>query len=140
MPAAKEMAEELIRRAPDADWLRELTDALDRKVRTQPLDRLMRLWSLSGAEAARAFGVSRQAFAKWLERGVPAERAQAVAEMDAATEILDRRVKRERIPAIVRREARALGGRSLYEMARAGRHGEVLEAVRAMFDLRRIQP
>jgi hypothetical protein len=140
MRTPHEVAERLIAEAPSLDWLRALTDDLDREVRTAPLERLLSLWGLSGAEAARAFGVSRQAFAKWLQRGVPADRAPALAELSAATDMLDRRVKRERIPAVVRRPAEALGGRSLYELACAGRHAEVREAVEGMFDLRRVQP
>jgi transcriptional regulator with XRE-family HTH domain len=140
MPAAKDVAEDLIRNAPDQAWLRSLTDELDRQVRTEPLERFTTLWALSGAEAARAFGVSRQAFSKWSQNGVPADRSPAVADLAAATDVLDRRLKRELIPAVVRREAPALGGHSLYEMACLGRHDEVLEAVRAMFDLRRVQP
>jgi hypothetical protein len=134
------VAEDLIRRAPSRRWLRALTDELDRKVRADPLERLMSLWALSGAEAGRAFGVTRQAFAKWLENGVPADRAPALADLAAATDLLDRHLKRERIPAVVRREAERLGGRSLYDMACAGEHPAVLEAVRAMFDLGRVQP
>jgi hypothetical protein len=134
------VAEDLIRSAPSQRWLRALTDELDRKVRTDPLERLMTLWALSGAGAGRAFGVTRQAFSKWLENGVPADRAPAVADLAAATELLDRHVRRERIPAVVRRQAEQLGGRSLYEMACAGEHRAVLEAVRTMFDLGRVQP
>jgi hypothetical protein len=140
LPKPKDLAADLIRQAPDQDWLRELTDTLDRRVRTEPLERLTTLWGLSGAEAGRAFGVSRQAFSRWLRDGVPAGRTPAVADLAAATDLLDRHVKRERIPAVVRRKADVLGGRSLYDMACEGRRRELLEAVRAMFDLRRLQP
>ena len=57
-----------------------------------------------------------------------------------ATDLLDRRVKRERIPAVVRRSAANLGGRSLLDLAYSGRYREVRDAVAAMFDLRRVQP
>ena len=137
---ASEMAEQLVADAPDLEWLRALTDDLDRQLRTAPLERLLSLWQLSNAEAARAFGVSRQAFSRWLRDGIPAERTVAVAEMAAATDVLDRRVKRERIPAVVRRPAEMLGGVSLLDFACAGRHAEVREAVDSMFDLRRVQP
>jgi hypothetical protein len=139
-PNAQDFAKVLIRGAPDNAWLRELTDVLDRQVRMSPLERFVTLWGLSGAEAARAFGVSRQAFAKWQENGVPAEREVALADLGTATEVLARRVKRERIPAVIRRRAELLGGKSLYEMACEGRHQDVLDAVRRMFDLRRVQP
>lgn len=134
-----EAAERVLAQAGD-DWTRAFLDALDRRVRTQPLARLVALWDLSGAGAARLFGVSRQAFAKWLERGPPADRAAAVAALAAATDLLERYVKRENIPAVVRRTAPALGGRSLLQIAERGGVDEVLQNVQSMFDLRRVQP
>jgi hypothetical protein len=53
-----------------------------------------------------------------------------------ATDLLDRYLRRDRIPAVVRRPAEALGGRSLLEMAEAGQSAAVVTAVRQMFDLR----
>lgn len=140
VPEAKQMARDLIRRAPDRRWLRELTDELDREIRTDPLERLQELWGLSGADVGRLFGVSRQAVAKWSRTGVPADRAPALSDLAAATDLLDRKLKRERIPAVVRRPADRLGGRSLLDLAGEGRHREVLAVVREMFDLRRVQP
>jgi len=136
----EEVAARLIAEAPDESWIRSLVDHLDRRVRTQPLERLLSLWGLSASEAARVFGVSRQALSKWRRQGPPAERAPMIAALAAATDQLDRHVKRERIPAAVRRPAAKLGGRSLYETACAGRHLEVRDAVAEMFDLRRVQP
>jgi hypothetical protein len=127
-------------RDSDPAWARRLVDELDRAVRTEPLERLIELWGLSNAAAARTFGVSRQAFSKWLRKGPPADRAGAVADLATATDLLDRYVKRERIPAVVRRGAPALGGRSLVELAEAGDTAAVARAVSEMFDLRRVQP
>lgn len=126
--------------AVDSLWARRLVDELDRAVRTEPLERFVELWDLSNAGAARVFGVSRQAFSKWLVSGPPAARAAAIADLSAATDILDRHVKRERIPAVVRRQAPAFGDRSLLEMAQAGETDAVARAVHDMFDLRRVQP
>jgi transcriptional regulator with XRE-family HTH domain len=140
MRSPHDVAKELIEEAPSTDWLRALADDLDRRLRAAPLDQWLALWGLSDAEAARAFGVSRQAIGKWRRGGVPPGRAPALADLAAATDILDRKVKRERIPAVVRRAAPSLDGRSLYELACAGEHARVLEAVRHTFDLRRIQP
>ena len=140
MKTARKEARRLIDEAPDRDWLREVANELDRAVQISPLERLTRLWGLSNAEAARMFGVSRQAFSKWLKAGVPSGRVTAVADLDAATEILSRRIKRERIPAVVRQAAPSLSGQSLYEMACEGRHSEVREVVARMFELRRVQP
>lgn len=140
MKTAHAEAQRLIAAAPSLDWLRAVADELDREVRTSALERLTTLWGLSNAEAARMFGVSRQAFSRWIERGIPSDRATAVADLDAATSLLSRKLKRERIPAVVRRAAPSLAGRSLYALACEGRHREVREAVTTMFDLRRVQP
>lgn len=137
--APEEMASELVESA-DADWLRDLVDALDRRVRTEPLRRMTTLWDLSNAAAARIFGVSRQAFSKWLATGPPADRVDDVTAVDDITAVLDRYVKRERIPAVVRRQSPRLGGISIIERLEDGDYEETSEVVRSMFDLRRIQP
>lgn len=136
----EQTAAQLIAEAPDAAWLRAVADTLDRELRLSPLQRIQRLWGLSSAEAASLFGVSRQAYSKWLKAGVPAERSEAVADLAAATDLLDRYLKRERIPAVVRRSAAMLGNRTLIDLARAGDYQGVREAVASMFDLRRVQP
>ncbi len=124
----------------DDDWARRLVDELDRRVRSRPLERLVEAWGLSKAGAARLFGVSRQAFAKWLEHGPPSERAAQVADLATATELLERHVRRDRIPAVVRRPAADLGGRSLLDLAEEGRAAELRDYLGRLFDLRRIQP
>ena len=124
-----------------ADLLaRESADVLDRvSVRLQrmqaihPLDRVMQAWDLSHADVGRMFSLSRQAIAKWLNIGVPAERVTAVADMAAATDLLQHSLKPDRIPAVVRRPAPALGGKSLLDLASAGDTTAVLVACRAMF-------
>jgi len=136
---ADELARELIDSA-DPDWLRELIDLLDREVRTSPLERLVTHWELSNAAAARLFGVSRQAFAKWLHNGPPAERVDDVTTVDNITILLDRYVKRERIAAVVRRPSTNLDGRSILETLEDGDYQEAERSIRSTFDLRRIQP
>lgn len=134
-----DLARELVESA-DPDWVRHLVDALDREVRTAPLHRLTTLWDLSNAAAARLFGVSRQAFSKWLQHGPPADRADDVARVATITDQLDRQVKRERIPAVVRRPAPVLGGASIIAMLEAGEHQQAATAVERIFDLGRVQP
>ncbi len=124
----------------DRTWLREVVSQLDVNLQRSALERLIALWGVSAAEAAGFFGVSRQAFAKWLRVGPPADRAPAVAALEDATELLARHLKRERIPAVVRRHSALTGERSLLQMASAGEHEQILGAVRTMFDLRRVQP
>jgi hypothetical protein len=124
----------------DRAWLREVVSRLDLTLQRSALERLITLWSVSSAEAAGFFGVSRQAFAKWLQVGPPADRAPAIAALEDATELLARHLKRERIPAVVRRPSTLTGERSILQMASAGEYEQVLGAVRTMFDLRRVQP
>ena len=109
-------------------------------VRTEPLRRLISLWDLTNAGAARIFGVSRQAFSKWLASGPPADRVDDVASVDDITTLLDRYVKRERIPAVVRRPSAKFGDRSIVDRLEVGEYEETVERVRSTFDLRRVQP
>jgi hypothetical protein len=121
-------------------WTQEFLRALDARVRSAPLERFMATWDLSAAAAGRVFGVSRQAVAKWRGSGVPDDRAVALADLVAATDVLERYVRRERIPAVVRRPAEILGGRSLLDLAEAGRYDEVRRGAARMLDIRRVQP
>jgi hypothetical protein len=139
-PSAHDVAARLIEQAPDERWLRTLVGDLDRRIRARPLERLLTLWHLSAAQGAQLFGISRQAFMKWMKAGPPAERAEAVAALAAATDLLDRHLKRERIAAVVRRKAPQLADRSLLDVASAGEYTKVRSAVEEMFDLRRVQP
>jgi hypothetical protein len=126
----------------DADdmWTLEFLHALETRVRTRPLERLMATWDLSAAGAGRIFGVSRQAVAKWRGSGVPDDRAVALADLVAATDVLERYVRRDRIAAVVRRPADVLDGRSLLEIAEEGRFADVRRGVVTMLDLRRVAP
>ncbi|HEX6300652.1 MAG TPA: hypothetical protein VF148_09340 [Acidimicrobiia bacterium] len=137
--APEEAARELIESA-DVGWLRDLVDALDRQVRTEPLNRLTTLWDLSNAAAARIFGVSRQAFSKWLASAPPADRVDDVAAVDDITSLLDRYVKRERIPAVVRRPSERFGDQTIVDRLESGDYRHTADLVREMFDLRRVQP
>ena len=101
------------------------------------LVRTIGLWRLSQAKAAALFGVSRQAFAKWLQRGVPADHAVAVADLKAATDLLERYLKRDRIPAVVRRPVPKLDGVSLLDLVGRGDTKWLLSACREMFDFER---
>ncbi|HNP35865.1 MAG TPA: hypothetical protein PKK10_08430 [Woeseiaceae bacterium] len=114
-------------------WLDEFAENLDRYRASQSLARVLSTWNLSQSHAARLFGVSRQALNKWLERGVPAERTLAIADLAAATDLLVHYLKRDRIPAVVRRPAIALNNQSLFTLLEAGDSAAVLDACRQMF-------
>ena len=130
--APSEAAQVLLRRA-DEVWLSELQRSLDRQRSRAGFDRVLAVWNLNQSDAAALFGVTRQAIAKWRTRGVPAGRLEAVADLSAATDLLIRHLKRDRIPAVVRRGSMQLGGRSLLDLVKQGRTRDVLFACRAMF-------
>ena len=134
MRDAEEAAERTFREhRHDAGWLDAFIASLDRRRAVESFTRTTEAWGLSQAEAARLFGVSRQAVGKWRRRGVPPERAGAVADLAAATDLLVRYLKRDRIPAVVRRPIPALGGVSLAELLGRGDTRAVLAACRDMF-------
>ncbi len=127
-----EAARVLVSRA-DEVWLSELQRSLDRQRARSGFDRVLAIWNLSQSDAADLFGVTRQAIAKWRSRGIPAGRIEAVADLSAATDLLVRHLKRDRIPAVVRRGSTQLGGLSLLDLVNQGRTRDVLDACRAMF-------
>ncbi|MFH1812183.1 MAG: hypothetical protein ABIJ09_25830 [Pseudomonadota bacterium] len=131
--AARELA-----RAASPAWLSGLRRHLAEQGAIDELPRVLAAWGLSQSEAATLFGVSRQALSKWLSRGVPGERLEAVADLAAATDVLCHYLKPERIPAVVRRKAENLQGKSLLDLAGRKRTREVLAACREMFDFSRI--
>jgi predicted transcriptional regulator len=117
----------------DRGWLDEFAESLDRYRAAQSFARVLSVWDLSRSEAARFFGVSRQALSKWLRQGVPAERSETVADLAAATDLLVHHLKRDRIPGVVRRPASELANRSLLDLLAAGDTRVLLAACRDMF-------
>jgi hypothetical protein len=133
-------AAEMIATRADEQWVIDLLGELEQRLRPDPLRQLCSRWDLSNAAAARMFGVSRQAFSKWLEHGPPPDRSTTIADLAAATDLLAARVHPDRIPAIVRRPADDLDGATMLELAHGGRTAELVEHVRSWLDVRRVQP
>ena len=119
-------------------WLDRFAAELDRRRGIGELRRVLEVWGLNQSDAARMFSVSRQAIAKWAAGGPPPERAATLADLAAATDLLVRYLRRERVPAVVRRPVDAAGGRSLLQVATSA-PAEALEQCRAMFDFTRVQ-
>ena len=99
-----------------------------------PLRRIIDAFALSKTDAAKLFGVTRQAVDGWLAGGVPAERQEKVATLLALCDLLQRKLKPDRLPGVARRPADAYGGRTMLELIAADRHGELLQSVRESFD------
>src|SRR5436190_14143379 len=68
----------------DAEWVTRFAAELDRRRSSEELARVLTVWGLSQANAARLFGVSRQAVTKWLGRGLPIVRPGAIGDLAAA--------------------------------------------------------
>lgn len=134
-----ELARELLE-AGAGEWAEQLVSELERRLAFRPLERAMRVWDLSVSKTARMFGVSRQAFQKWLDSRPPADRLTDVARLDRATQLLVDHVRPTRIPAVVRRPAKRLGGRSLLDVALDGDLDTVVAELERTFDLSRVQP
>ena len=139
LPPARAAERLIAAHRQDPEWLDQFSAALDRQRQSGALDRVLEVWGLSQSEAGRRFGVSRQAIAKWVSEGVPADRTQGVAELAAATDLLVHHLQRDRIPAVVRRPMAAFDDESLLDMLGEGRFSDVLLACRAMFDFSQIQ-
>ena len=122
----------------NGEWLDAFVASLDRRRAVDAFRRTIETWGLSQAETARLFGVSRQAIGKWRRRGVPPDRAGAVADLAAATDLLVHHLKRDRIPAVVRRPIPVLDGASLVDLLGRGDARTVLAACRDMFRFDRI--
>ena len=130
----EEAAERILAaRGHEGPWLDAFVEILDRRRAGRSLLRTIEVWGLSQAEAARLFGVSRQAFGKWLNRGIPPDRVGAVSDLAAATDLLVRYLKRDRIPAVVRRPIPALGDVSLVGLLARGDTRVLLATCREMF-------
>jgi hypothetical protein len=131
----KQLAGQLIEATRDRpEWLAAFAGELASQALIDPLHRFLGVWGLSASEAARLFGVSRQALSKWSAHGIPTDRREMIAELSAATDLLSRYLKLDRIAATVRRDAARLGGRSLLDLVAAGDSRGALEACRAMFE------
>ena len=130
-------------------WLDAFAEHLDRHRAGESLARIFSVWDLSQSEAARLFGVSRQAVSKWLADGAPAERAEAIADLAAATDLLVRYLQRDRIAAVVRRPVPAfsrelsgessvsLSGASMLDLIAKRQTRTLLEMCRNMFSFER---
>jgi hypothetical protein len=98
------------------------------------LERIQEVFGLTYTELGALFGVTRQGVRDWIERGVPAERQEKVATVAAIADLLERKLKSDRIPGIARRPADAYGGLALIELVRQDRHRELLDITRRSFD------
>jgi hypothetical protein len=99
-----------------------------------PLDHISAVLGLTQTELAGLFRVRRQALDQWATRGVPSERQEKVATLGAIADLLAAKLKRDRIPGVVRRDAPAYGDRSILDAIAAGDEDRVLAELQGAFD------
>ena len=97
--------------------------------------RTIATWDLSESEADRIFGVSRSVVDKWRQPGML---PQAISELDAATSLLHRYLRADRIPVVVRRPIQARDGMSLLEILEQGDTTSLLMTCRDMFQFEQV--
>jgi hypothetical protein len=100
----------------------------------RPLEHISDTVGLTRTELAALFGVRRQAVDQWEVRGVPPERQEKLATLGEIADLLAAKLKRERIPGVVRRPAAAYGDRSILDAIAGGDEELVLEQLREAFD------
>lgn len=98
------------------------------------LERIRQVFDLNLTQLGALFGVSRQAVTQWLETGVPDDRLEKVARVASIADLFNYRLRSDRIPGVVRREASAYGGLSALDMIRDDRQDELLALTRRSFD------
>jgi hypothetical protein len=99
-----------------------------------PLEHVGDVLGLTQTELAGLFGVRRQALDQWTVRGVPSDRQEKVATLGAIADLLAAKLKRDRIPGVVRRAAPAYGDRSILDAIAAGDEHRVLAELEDAFD------
>lgn len=100
----------------------------------EPLDRMMELFALSEAELGALLGVAGEVVEEWCATCVPDDRLAKVADMLELADLLEHKLKPERIAATVRRPADAYGGRSMLDLLADNEHAWLLEDARRTFD------
>jgi transcriptional regulator with XRE-family HTH domain len=114
-------------------FLRRVRFHLNHPDTMNPLRRIMEAFGLSKTDTAKLFGVTRQAISQWLADGIPSERQEKLTALLALLDILQRKLKADRLPGIARRPANAYGGLTMLEVIAADRHDELLAITRESF-------
>ena len=121
----------------ETTWLETFSEQWNRRLPSISLARTLQVWNLNEDEAAEIFGVRSRTVKQWLDQGIPSEMEQRLSDIAAATDLLIHYLKRDRIPAVVRRPIDSLGGRSLMTLLSDRDTRGVLETCRNMFEFER---
>ena len=131
-----------IRRGPLSGLVRRRLDVLQAeerrarlaRIEAEKLTQIQQLLGLSLTELGHLIGASRQAVSAWFSKGVPAARKSKAVTVLNLAELLERKLKPGRLPAVARKSAMAYGGRSMLEMIEADLQDQLLQEARESFD------
>jgi hypothetical protein len=71
---------------------------------------------------------------QWQTTEIPTARREKVSAVGSIADLLDSRLKTERVAGVVRRPATAYGGLTILEMIEKSRQDTVVEQIRSSFD------
>lgn len=128
------VVEELTRPADEVTTPVVDSERTHRQEAKTALLRIQHLFELNFSELGRMFGVSRQAVSSWLDHGVPPAQKPKLFTVLNIAELLERKLKPGRLPAVARRPAASYGGLSVLQVIEADRHEELLESTRESFN------
>jgi hypothetical protein len=140
LPGAEPLPPPRSRRLPEWDldeqgvgrFYRAVWDELERS--EAPLERIRVVLGLNRTELAALFGVRRQALDRWSAHGVPAERQEKLATLGEIADLLEAKLKGDRVAGVVRRSTSAYGGRSILAAIADDDQESVLAELRDAFD------
>ena len=116
----------------DASRLNDLFSRIYARRGALSLREIRKAFSLNAEEAGRIFGVTRQAFRKWESEGVPTARLADVDRALQLVQLMQHRLRADRLPALVRTPADDLGGRTVLQVIREDGPLVVMEHVRRL--------
>ena len=96
--------------------------------------RIQQLFELDIGELGQIFGVSHRSVSSWRDHGVPTGQKPKLFTVLNTADLLERKLKPGRLPAVVRRPAKSYGGLTALQMIEADRHEELLESIRESFN------
>ncbi len=99
----------------DAEAMNEVFSRIYSKRGVRALGHLRKAFALTRTEAARLFGVTPEAVAKWERGGVPVLRLAEIDRCLQLARMLQRRLRPDRLPTRVRTPAPYFDGRSVLE-------------------------
>lgn len=114
----------------DASRVNDVLSRIYARAAAGSLREIRKAFSLNSEEAGSLFGITRQGYRKWEADGVPTARLADVDRTVQLVRLMQRRLRPERLPALVRTPASDLGDRSVLQVVREDGPLAVMEYMR----------